>query len=167
VLGWELERSRGLRWWESTRWACRRWRRREARAGARGEQDREIGGRLDVVWRKGNGRERGGGPGRGGLQRGVKDMAGNSPRPSGKGGGAIAQTGESSGVRSMRCGAADWWGRAATCPVVSGGVWEEERRVRQCGGGGLTGGPRPHSARARFKLSSKPIRKYSNGSNEI
>jgi hypothetical protein len=43
------------------------------------------------VWRKGNGRERErGGPGRGGRQRGVKDVAGNGPRPSGVGGGTVA-----------------------------------------------------------------------------
>jgi hypothetical protein len=36
-------------------------------------------------------------------------------------------------------------------PVVSGGVREEERKARQCGSGVPTGGPRPLSARARFK----------------
>jgi hypothetical protein len=46
-------------------------------------------------------------------------------------------------------------------------VREEERRVRQCGGGAPTGGFGPHSAGVRFKLSSKPIQKYSNVSNEI
>jgi hypothetical protein len=42
-----------------------------------------------------------------------------------------------------------------------------ERRARQRGDGALTGGPGPHSAGARFKLSIKPIQKYSNSSNEI
>jgi hypothetical protein len=41
------------------------------------------------------------------------------------------------------------------------------RRVGQRGDGELTGGPGPHSVRARFKLGFKPIQKYSNGSNEI
>jgi hypothetical protein len=36
--------------------------------------------------------------------------------------------------------------------VVSGGVREEERKVRQHGDGAPTGGPKPHSAGAQFKL---------------
>jgi hypothetical protein len=40
----------------------------------------------------------------------VKDAAGNGPRPSGAGGGAIAQIGESGGARATRCG------RVATGP---------------------------------------------------
>jgi hypothetical protein len=51
--------------------------------------------------------------------------------------------------------------------MVSGGVREEERKARQCGGGAPTGVPGPHSAGAQFKLSFKPIQKYSNSLNEI
>jgi hypothetical protein len=46
-------------------------------------------------------------------------------------------------------------------------VREEERNVRQRISGAPIGGPRPHSAGARFKLGFKPIQKYSNGSNGI
>jgi hypothetical protein len=104
VLGWELERSRGLRWWESVRWACRRWRRRGARAGARWRtrQGNRGATRCRVEEKKWK-RERGG-PGRGSRQLWVKDMAGNSPRPSGAGSGAVVRTGESGGVRVIQCG---------------------------------------------------------------
>jgi hypothetical protein len=51
--------------------------------------------------------------------------------------------------------------------VVSGGVREDERKVRQHGSGASIGGPGLHSAGARLKLSFKLIQKYSNGSNEI
>jgi hypothetical protein len=52
-------------------------------------------------------------------------------------------------------------------PMVNGGVREEERKARQCGGGAPTGGPGPHSVGARFEHDFKPIQKYSIGSNEI
>jgi hypothetical protein len=51
--------------------------------------------------------------------------------------------------------------------VVSDGVREDERKVRQHGSGASIGGPGLHSAGAWLKLSFKPIQKYSNGSNEI
>jgi hypothetical protein len=41
--------------------------------------------------------------------------------------------------------------------VVSGGVWEEERKSRQRGDGALTGRLGQYSVGARFKLSFKPI----------
>jgi hypothetical protein len=41
--------------------------------------------------------------------------------------------------------------------VVSCGVREEERKVRQRGGGASTGRPGQHSAGAQFKLGFKPI----------
>jgi hypothetical protein len=52
-------------------------------------------------------------------------------------------------------------------PVVSSGVREEERRVRQRSGRAPTGGRRPHNVGAWFKLGFKSIQKYPNGSNEI
>jgi hypothetical protein len=83
-------------------------------------------------------------------------------------GGGLANKGGRRGAGdAVRRGAADRWGRAATGLVVSDGVWEEERKARQCGGRAPTGGPGPHSAGARFKLGFKPIQKYSNDSNEI
>jgi hypothetical protein len=46
-------------------------------------------------------------------------------------------------------------------------AYARERREGQRGDGALIGGPGPHSVRARFKLSFKPVQKYSNSSNEI
>jgi hypothetical protein len=83
----------------------------------REEQGREMGGRgrLGAAWRKGNDRERDG-LRHGGQQRGVKDMAGNGPRSSSAGGGAVVRTGESGGARGTRHCATDRWGRAITGP---------------------------------------------------
>jgi hypothetical protein len=60
--------------------------------------------------------------GSGGQQRGAKDVAGNGPRPSGTGGGAVARIGESGGARVTRCGAGvanrrgvDRWAQATQC----------------------------------------------------
>jgi hypothetical protein len=110
--GEELELRRGTEQSEASaaspnRWACK------------GEREREMGGgsRLGCATRrKGNGRERARGPGHGGRQRGAKDMAGNGSRPSGAGGGTVAQTRESGGAQPTRRCATDRWGRAATGP---------------------------------------------------
>jgi hypothetical protein len=58
-------------------------------------------------------------------------------------------------------------GRGRRGAVVSGGVWEEGSKVRQRGGGALTGGPEPHSVGAQFKLGFKSIQEYSSGSNKF
>jgi hypothetical protein len=97
----------------------------------------------------------------------VKDVASNGPRPLGPGGGAVMRTGESTrgaGDAALHDGHAGpggveaWWQRPG---------YARDRRVGQRGDGALTGGPRPHSGRARFKHGFKVIQKYSNGSNEI
>jgi hypothetical protein len=49
--------------------------------------------------------------------------------------------------------------------VAAAGVRKRERRVGQRGDGALTGGPRPHSAGARFKPGLKLVQKCSNDSN--
>jgi hypothetical protein len=111
------------------------------------------------------------GPGRDGRQRGPRARM------------APSSTIRGDSTRSRRRRASEQ-GRAAgrrrhsaawlTCravrqrgPVVSDGVQEEERKVRQRGSRAPIGGPGPHNAVARFKLGFKPIQKYSNGSNEI
>jgi hypothetical protein len=58
------------------------------------------------------------------------------------------RTGEGGGAWAARLIGGDGCHRG---PMVSGGVREEERKVRQRGGGVPTGGPRPLSAKARFK----------------
>jgi hypothetical protein len=121
-----------------------------------GEQERAMGGgggRVGAARRKENGRE------------GPDAAVSSADRGVGM---ALGGVGGGGSVRSWRRRAGEQvgagWHRGL---VVSGGVREEERKARQRGGGAPTGGPRPHSVGAWFKLGFKSIQKYSNGSNEI
>jgi hypothetical protein len=94
----------------------------------------------------------------GGVARGVKDVAGNSPWPSGAGGGTVVWTGESGGARATRRCVTDRWGRAATGP--DGQRWG-------VGGRGVSEAawwrvpdrwaPLIQCRATRFKLGFKPI----------
>jgi hypothetical protein len=160
VLGWEPERRRGLQWWESVRWVCRRWKRRGARARAwtRNRVESSAGGFSKSVGTRGRTREMGQGVGlvpRGARETGERERGPRAWRsvPQGEGRGrqrlpAIgrgrrrcwANRGERRVRATWRC-ATDRWGL-----VVNSGLQEEERRARQRGSGAPTGRPSQHSA---------------------
>jgi hypothetical protein len=93
--------------------------------------------------------------GGGGVARGVKDVAGNSPWPSGAGGGTVVWKGESGGARATRRCVTDRWGRAATGPDGqrwgAGGREVSKAMWRHC----ADRRPRPAQRRvARFEYNS-------------
>jgi hypothetical protein len=134
-------------------------RHRRLLAGTRGRTREGNGGSARACHMQERKRDRESeGPGCSGRQHGAKDVAGNSPRPSGTGGGTVAPTGESDGARVMRHCVTDRWGWAATGPggqrrgVGGSGVSEAAR----CWG--VDSWARPAQCRAaRFKLGFKPI----------
>jgi hypothetical protein len=126
-----------------------------AEAGRGRKREREGGGGLGPVprgRREMGERERGLGVSVGSARR--RNVADNGPQPSGSGDTVVAEQGRAAG-------------RGRRVAVVSGGVWEEGSKVRQRGGGALTGRPKPHSAGAQFKFCFKSIQEYSSGSNKI
>jgi hypothetical protein len=133
--------------------------------GRAGENMRgKWGGRLGAALRKGNGRERA--PGTAVDSTGWRTRPTMDPSCQAWAAALLHKQGRAAargrhGAARLTCGAG--WRRGP----VAGPGYAREIRARQHGAGALTGGPRPHSAEARFKLSFKPIQKYSNGSNEI
>jgi hypothetical protein len=107
ALGREPERTRGLRWREPVRRTRRRWRRGEELELGRGREENSekrervaAGGfsRASVV-RGSEGKKEGGQQQPSAVRHGGQQRraASNSPRPSGMGGGAVAQQGRAAG----------------------------------------------------------------------